>query len=104
MFVWYVFFALLSVFFSIKLGILENKYNVFKSKGFFALSIILFYVLMIGMMVSAVFTAKVNIDEGKFFVSANPIFYFLCYLPLYFGYIIFVYYAFMRCFAKFQKK
>ena len=105
MFCWYIIFAVIAVAFSIKLGELENKYNIFKHKGFFVLSIVIPYILMVGIMIASIFTTKFHgTGNGAFSVSVNPVAFLFGFLPLWLGYIVFIYYAFMKCFAKFKRE
>ena len=57
------------------------------------------------MSVLAIFTTKyIGYANGAFEIDFNPIFYFFIFIPLYFGYAIFLYHAFLKCFGKYTKE
>lgn len=104
MFIWYVLFIFLAALSFIKILLIDGKYKVFKNHLLFLLSLP-YIILMIVMLTLPIFTTKfVPLKSGAFEVNFNPFFYFLFFLPIFFGYTIFIYYAFMKCFAKYVKK
>lgn len=104
MFIWYILFIFLAVLSFIKILLIDSKYKVFKNHLLFLLSLP-YIILTIVMLTLPIFTTQfVPLENGAFEVNFNPFFYFLFFLPLFFGYTIFIYYAFMKCFAKYVKK
>lgn len=91
-------------YFSIKFIKLDKPYRVFKSKKFLYSIPIIYITLAITFSVAAIFTTRVTTyPDTSFSVKLNPWFYFLIFLPLFFTYLFFCYYAFMNCFGKYTK-
>ena len=96
-----IFFLL---YFSLKFILLERKYKVFKKSYYSFLFISIYFLLAFTFAIVANFTTKFTSNpDTSFYVNINPIFYFSIFLPLYFVYVIFCYYAFMKCFGKYTK-
>lgn len=75
--------------------ILDNRYHLFKKWVIFLLSPSFF--LNVAACTSAYFnTDFVYYPEGGYSAYFNPIFYLFIFLPLYFAYQIFIYYAFIK--------
>lgn len=75
--------------------ILDNRYHLFKKRVIFLLSPSFF--LNVAACTSAYFnTDFVYYPEGGYSAYFNPIFYLFIFLPLYFAYQIFIYYAFIK--------
>lgn len=105
MFVWTVIFIIIALYWFYELIDLERKYNVFKKRSYPYIFFLPVFLIAVAMCISAIFTTKfTGFDNGAFKVNINPIFYFALFLPLYFGYVIFLYYAFLKCFGKYVKK
>lgn len=80
---------------------LDFGYQVFKKKIYFWLFYLGFFLIGICGCVSAAFnTTFIGSDNGSFRVVFNPAYFFFIFIPIYIGYIIFCYYAFMKCFSK----
>lgn len=105
MFCWYVLFALIAVYFFVRFQMIEKANQVFKKKRYSYLFTIPFFIIMIAMCVASIFTTKFvgNID-GSFNIKMNVIYYFLIFIPLDFGYLIFCHFAFLKCFGKYVRK
>jgi len=93
------------IYFTIRYLMLVERYKVFKKRITPYLFTAGFYLLAIIMCISAVFTTK-YIPNGNsgFIINFNPMFYFFIYLPLFIGYVIFCYYAFLKYFARLSKR
>ena len=75
--------------------ILDNRYHLFKKWVIFLLSPSFF--LNVAACTSAYFnTDFVYYPEGGYSAYFNPLFYLFIFLPLYFAYQIFIYYAFIK--------
>lgn len=104
MFCWEMFMFFWLFYFSIKFINLDKPYRVFKSKKFFYSIPIIYITLAITFSVAAIFTTRVTTyPDTSFSVKFNPWFYFLIFIPLFFIYLYFCYYAFMKCFGKYTK-
>ncbi|MCI2069481.1 MAG: hypothetical protein LKJ88_07985 [Bacilli bacterium] len=105
MFIWNLFLLFWLVYYCIRFNLICYKYKVFKKKIssylFSAVPIILSIVFSILPLWTTTFIAGEN---GSFSIRFNPIFFFFIFLPLYLGYLIYCYYAFMKCFGKFANK
>jgi len=104
-FAFYCLFLLLLIYFTVRYLVLVERYKVFKKRITPYLFTAGFYLLTSVMCISALFTTK-YIPNGNsgFIINFNPMFYFLIYLPLFIGYVIFCYYAFLKYFVKFAKR
>lgn len=102
MFVGFLILVFIYVLFFIKMLILEKNNQVFSKKYYLFLLSIPLIVLSISSNISAIFTATfIPIDDVQFRVLFNPVIFLFIYSPLYFAYLVFIYYAFMKCFAKY---
>lgn len=82
---------------------LDLKYHVFRKKIYFWLFYLGFFLIGICGCISAAFnTAFIGNPDGSFRVVFNPVFFFFIIFPIYIGYIVFCYYAFMKCFSKYS--
>lgn len=105
MFVWELLMFSLLAYFSIRFILLENKYKVFKKRYYATLFSLLYIVLSIVFAVVANFTTEfVSYPDASFSVDFNPIFCFAIFWPLFLAYLLFCYYAFMKCFGKYAKR
>lgn len=94
----------LLTYFSIKFIILDNKYKIFKKKTYAIGFCLGFFLLSIIFTTIACFTTEfVSNADNSFNININPAFYLFIFIPLFFGYLIFCYYAFMKCFGKYTK-
>ncbi len=104
MFCWDMFMVFWLFYFSIRFVKLDLKYRVFKSKKFLYFAPVPFILLSITFSIVAIFTTHfITYSDTSFSVKFNPWFFFLIFLPLFFMYLYFCYYAFMKCFAKYTK-
>lgn len=104
MFVWEMLMFGLLLYFSVRLVLLDRRYSAFKKRWHAPIFCLGFLALSVGFAIVAIFTTTFTHNpDTSFSVSINPAFYFLIFLPLYFAYVIFCYYAFMKCFAKYAK-
>jgi len=91
-----------AIFFLLKLFHFDSKNHVFKKPLYFCFFYLGFFLIGICACICAYFnTTFIGYDDGSFRVEFNPGYFFFLFLPLYIGYIIFYYYAFMKCFAKY---
>lgn len=105
MFCWDMFMYFWLVYFSIKFIKLDDSYHVFKRKKDLIIFILIYFVLSISFSIAAIFTATfTSYPDTSFIVDLNPCYYFFIFLPLYFSYIIFCFYAFMKCFGKYVQR
>lgn len=104
MFAWEMLMLFFLIYFFIRLISLDRTYAVFKKKYYawllpsFSILLSLFFAVLANF--TATFTSN---PDSSFSINFNPMFYFLIYLPLFFGYVIFSYYAYMKCFAKYVR-
>lgn len=104
MFVEYIIFFLIAMFCFMKLLSYEKEYPIFKKKKYLVLLSLPVIFMCLAMCVVPIFTTHfIAHDNGGFEVDFNPFFYFFVFIPLFFGYVIFLYYAFLKCFAKFAR-
>lgn len=104
MFVWDLIMFFFLIYFSIKLVVLDRKYHVFRKRYYPLLFSIGYFALSLTFAIVANFTTRfVSYPDTSFSVSFNPFFYFIIFIPLFFVYLIFCYYAFMKCFGKYTK-
>ena len=104
MFVWELMMFFWLFYFSARLVLLDRKYLVFRKKCYPLFFPLCYFVLSVIFAIVAKFTtAFISYPDTSFSVRFNPAFYFLIFLPIYFGYLMFCYYAFMRCFGKYTK-
>ena len=81
---------------------LDLNYQVFKKKTYFWLFYLGFFLIGICGCISAAFnTTFIGNVDGSFRVVFNPAYFFFIFIPVYIGYIIFCYYAFVKCFSKY---
>lgn len=105
MFCWNIVFAFLGFCSMLKMFSLEKKFNVFRKKKYLILFSLPPIILSISMCILAIFTTKyIGYPNGAFKIEFNPFFYFFIFIPLYFGYVVFLYYAFLKCFGKYTRK
>lgn len=105
MFCWNLFFTLIAILSMIKFLSLDKEFGVFKKKKYPLLFCLPFLILSIVMCILPIFTTKfIGYDNGAFEVEFNPAFFFFGFLPLYFGYLFFTYYAFLKCFVKYTRE
>lgn len=103
-FVWELLMFSFLLYFSIKLVLLDKKYRVFRKRYYALLFSSVYCLLAFVFAFVANFTTKfISYPDTSFSVNFNPMFYFLIFLPIFFGYVIFCYYAFMKCFGKYTK-
>jgi len=82
---------------------IELEHHVFKKKIYFWLFYLGFFLIGIGGCISAAFTTTfIRNADGTFRVIFNAAFFFFIFISIYIGYIIFCYYAFMKCFFKYS--
>ena len=104
MFCWNLFMYFWLFYFSIRFVKLDLKYGVFKNKWFLYFMPLPFIFLSITFSIVANFTTHfIAYPDTSFSVKFNPWFYFLIFIPLFLTYLLFCYYAFMKCFAKYTK-
>lgn len=104
MLVWELLMLCFLVCFSIKFVLLDKKYKVFRKRYYALLFSSIYCLLAFVFAFVAHFTAKfISYPDASFSVNFNPMFYFSIFLPIFFGYVIFCYYAFMKCFGKYTK-
>lgn len=104
MFAWEMAMFAAFLYFSVRLILIDRKYSVFKKRWQAPIFCLGFLILSVVFAISANFTATFTSNpDTSFSVSLNPAFYFLVFLPLYFAYLIFCYYAFMKCFGKYTR-
>lgn len=102
MFCWDMLMYFLLIFFTIKFILLERKYFIFKRKYYSYLFCFGFILLSVIFTVLAAFiTEFISGTDGSFHVNINPACYFLIFIPLFFSFLSFCYYAFMQCFGKY---
>lgn len=83
---------------------LSWKYNIFKKKWYPLFFTSIYILLSLMMTFIVVFTYKYEYyGENSYSCFFNPAYFFFLFLPLFFGYSIFCYYAFMKCFRKYWK-
>lgn len=93
----------LGIFVLLMLFRLDLNYRVFKKKSYFWLFYLGFFLIGICGCISAAFnTTFIGNHDGSFRVVFNPAYFFFIVIPIYIGYIVFCYYAFMRCFSKYS--
>ena len=98
----FMYFLLFS--FSIKFVKLDRQYGVFKSKKFLYLVPLIYILLSITFSIVAIFTTHfTSYPDTSFLVHVNSMFYFTIFIPLLLTYMMFCYYAFMKCFAKYAR-
>lgn len=91
----------ISIYLLYKIYQFENTYKIFKKRNTLVLLSLPFYLLMIASCVMAFLTTHVLEDEITIIsVGFNGGYLFLIYLPLFLGYLIFIYYAFFGHFGK----
>ncbi|MCF0116669.1 MAG: hypothetical protein HUJ61_01310 [Bacilli bacterium] len=81
---------------------IDKQYNVFKQRkyiwifygGFFFISLVFW-------LICGFATKFIGYPDGSFLVKINPVYFFFGFVPLEIGYMIFCYYAFIQCFAKY---
>lgn len=79
----------------------EKKYHVFRKKWHPYIFSAGYLILSLSFAIVACFTTKSFISSsGLHKTKINPIYYFSIFLPLFFTYLIFCYYSFMKTFAK----
>lgn len=104
MFIWEMAMFASFLYFSLRFLLLDRKYSVFKKRWHAPSFCLGFLALSVAFAIAANFTATFTSNpDTSFSVSVNPAFYFLIFLPLYFAYVVFCYYAFMKCFGKYTK-
>lgn len=104
MFIWELLMFFLLVYFSIRFVILDGKYNVFNKKCYaFSFSCIYILLSLIFAILPIFTTEFISYPDTSFLVKLNPFYYFVIFLPLFFIYVLFCYYAFMKCFGKYSK-
>lgn len=104
MFLWDLFMWFWVFYFLIRILKVDKQYSVFKSKKTLLLLFSPFIVLSIIFCIVPLFTTEfINHEDTSFVVRFNPAFYFFIYLPLFIGYMFFMYYACMKCFAKYTR-
>jgi hypothetical protein len=102
---WYLFMFSFLLYFSVRFLRLDAKFGVFKRKSDPVLFVCGYLLLTVAFMIVAAFTTKVTIYPNSVFnVHLNPFVFFVVFLPLFFGYETFCYFAFMKCFAKYVKR
>jgi len=103
---WNIFLLFWLIYFCIKFNAICKQYNVFKKNYYSYVFCILPIVLCFVFSILPIWTAKnvVIDDKGSFAVNFNPGFYLFICLPIFLGYLIYCYYAFMKCFAKYANK
>lgn len=98
-----LFSELLALFLLLRLFSMELKYQVFRKKTYFWLFYLGFFVIDIcGCICAAFNTTFIGNNNGLFRVVFNPVYFFFVFIPIYIGYIILCYYAFMKCFSKYS--
>jgi hypothetical protein len=104
MFLWELFMFFLLLLFSVKFLQLERRHSVFRKKRYPFLFSAFYVILSLTFALVACFTTRfVSYPDSSFSVFINPVFYLFVFLPLYFSYALFCYYAFMKCFGKYTK-
>ena len=104
MFCWDLFMYFWLFYFSVRFVKLDLKYGVFKCKKFLYIVPLPYIFLSIIFSIVAFFTTDfTTYPDTSFSVKLNPWFYFLIFIPLFFIYLYFCYYAFMKCFGKYTK-
>ena len=94
----------IAIFLLIKLYLLDSHYHVFKKALYFWLLYLGFFVIGICACICAGFNTNfIGNDDGSFKVVFNPAYFFFIFFPIYCAYIIFCYYAFMKCFVKYMR-
>ncbi len=76
----------------------ENTYNVFKKKSYLIWFNIPFYLLMLASCIFSLILSKYHEGEMGYSVDINPFFFICVHLPLFFGYIIFLYFVYYKPF------
>ena len=104
MFCWDLFMYFWLVFFSVRFVRLDARYGVFRRKSDPVLFVCGYLLLTIAFSVLAAFTTKVTTHSGlSFTIDQNFVYFVFIFLPLLIGYMLFCYYAFMKCFAKYAR-
>lgn len=104
MFLWELFMFFLLLLFSVKFLQLDRRHSVFRKKRYPFLFSAFYVILSLTFALVACFTTRfVSYPDSSFSVFINPVFYLFVFLPLYFSYALFCYYAFMKCFGKYTK-
>ena len=92
------------LYFSVRLIVLDRKYRVFRRRYYSLLFSTGYFSLSLTFAIVANFTAEfVSYPDASFSVNLNPIFYLVIFIPLFITYLVFCYYAFMKCFGKYTK-
>ncbi len=103
-FCFFLFIYFWLIYFSVKFILLNKKYSVFRKKKYAPLFCMGFILLNLVFIILPIFTTEfTSYADSSFEVILNPAFFFFIFLPLYFGYFMFCYYAFYKCFAKYAK-
>lgn len=98
-----VLYILVAILFFILLLKLENKNKLFRNRLLFYLLYSVFFMFWILMVVSAIYTVTFeNNADGSFRIKANMLYLFALFIPSYLGYVVFCFYAFMRCFLRYS--
>lgn len=87
-----------------KLLTLDSVFHVYKKRKYTFFFEFYWFLLDVAIDICAIFTTTFHPYPHGFKVQMNPIVYFFGYLPLFFGFAIFSYYAQLKCFAKYTKK
>jgi len=97
----YIILLLLLIYFEIKLIALDRKHLIFRKKYYCPLFLAGYLIIAAAMCISAYFTTKFTPREsGGFEIRMNMLYYFAVFMPVFFGYVIFCYYAYMKSFFK----
>lgn len=104
-FVCEIFVFLLFFRFYAKLILLEKKHPVFKKKWYPHIFAFGYLSLSVTFAIVAIFATKFTSESpNTFSIKYNPVYYYFVFLPLFFSYLIFCYYTFMKVFAKCWRK
>lgn len=105
MFIWNIFLLFWLIYFCVRFNLICNRYKVFKKKIYSHIFSAFPIILSIIFSILPIWTTSfISGENGSFSIQFNPIFFFFIFLPLYLGYIIYCYYAFMKCFGKYANK